>query len=311
MPVVIPKTLPATKVLQEESIFVMNELRAKTQDIRALKIAILNLMPKKIVTETQLLRLLSNTPLQIEVDLITPKTHESKNTSKDHLLKFYEHFDDIKDKYFDGMIITGAPVEHLEFEEVGYWEELTRIMDFCKTNVYSTMFICWGAQAALYHYYGIPKIKLDKKVFGVFEHQILQKEAIVRGFNDTFLIPHSRHTETLLSDVKKHRELSVIAQSDQSGVYLTIDKSKRFVFVSGHAEYERYSLHEEYIRDLNKGLDIDIPKNYYPDNDPEKEPSMNWGAHAYLLFSNWLNYHVYQGSPYDLSELGQYIRQHQ
>lgn len=303
MPVIIPKSLPATITLEKEAVFVMNEFRASSQDIRPLKLVIVNLMPKKIETETQLLRLLSNNPLQIEIDLIAPKTHESKNTPKEHLLKFYETFDDIRHKHYDGCIITGAPVEHLDFEQVDYWRELTEILNFCKTNVYSTMFICWASQAALYYYYGIPKVPMEKKVFGVFEHSILEKKEIVRGFDDIFYIPHSRHTETLSSDIEKIKDLSIIVKSKEAGVYLTMDKNKRFIFVSGHAEYDRFTLDNEYKRDLSKGLDIEMPKNYYPNNDINSKPYMKWRAHSYLLFSNWLNYHVYQDTPYDLSKL--------
>lgn len=303
MPIIIPKDLPSYDILERESVFVMNESRAIHQDIRPLKIAIVNLMPKKIETETQLFRMLANTPLQIDIDLISLSSHESKNTKQEHLLKFYTPFSQIKDNKYDGMIITGAPVEHIKFEEVDYWEELTEIFEFCKTNVHSTMFICWAFQAGLYYYYNIPKYPLDEKLFGVFEHKIINKKSIVRGFDDEFFIPHSRHTTTKVEDVEKIDELEIIAKSDEAGIYMCMCEEKRFIFVSGHAEYDRYTLDEEYKRDLSLNKKINMPKNYYPNNDMNNRPYMNWKAHSNILFTNWLNYHVYQTTPYDIKQI--------
>lgn len=300
MPIIIPKDLPAYNILENESIFLMNEKRAVSQDIRPLKVAILNLMPDKSKTETQLLRMLSNSPLQIEIDFITFSSHESKNTKKEHLEKFYKNFDEIKSKKYDAMIITGAPVENIPFEEVDYWDELKKVFEFCKTNVHSTMFICWAFQAGLYYYYNIPKYPLEKKLFGVFEHDIINKKPIVRGFDDEFYIPHSRHTTTRIEDVEKTQDLEIVAVSKDAGIYMCISKTYDFVFVSGHAEYERYTLDDEYKRDFSLGKNIQIPKNYYPNDNPNNKPYMNWRAHSNLLFTNWLNYHVYQTTPYDI-----------
>lgn len=303
MPVIIPQNLPATETLNQENIFVMHEQRAKSQDIRPLRLAIVNLMPTKVQTETQLLRLLGNTPLQIHVDLIHMASHESKNASEEHLNAFYKNFEDIKHEKYDGMIITGAPVEKLDFQEVNYWEELKNLLDFAKSNVFSTMFICWGAQAALYHYYGVPKVELPKKMFGIFDHAVIARHPIVRGFDDTFFAPHSRHTTCEVAEIQKIPELEIVALSEEAGAYLTISKDQRFVFVSGHSEYDPFVLRDEYERDIKQGLEIDVPKNYYPNNDPSKEPIVRWRGHGNLLFSNWLNYHVYQETPFDLEKL--------
>lgn len=304
MPVVIPEGLPAKEILTNENIFVMNELRAATQDIRPLQIAILNLMPTKIVTETQILRLLSNTPLQIEVDLLCTATYQGKNTPQEHLLSFYKSFDDIKGKRYDGMIITGAPIEHLDFEEVDYWAELVEIMEYTKKNVFSTFHICWAAQAALYYHYGIPKYPLSEKMFGVFEHKVKNRQcAMVRGFDDEFYVPHSRYTTIRKADVEKVGKLKILAESDVAGVYLLATKNGRQVFVTGHSEYDPLTLKAEYQRDLDKGLTIAVPKNYFPGDDPTQEPIVRWRGHASLLFSNWLNYYVYQETPYDLRDL--------
>lgn len=303
MAVVIPKDLPATKILDKENIFVMSEERARTQDIRPLKIAIVNLMPTKIVTETQLLRVLSNTPLQVEIDLIDMKSHKSKNTSLKHLEMFYKNFDDIKHKKYDGMIFTGAPVETFNFDEVNYWDELKEIFDFAEKNVYSSMFICWAAQAALYHYYGINKRDLPEKTFGVFKHKVLRKRPIVRGFDDYFYAPHSRHTQCKIKDINNCDDVELVASSKEAGAYLVTSKDQRKIFVFGHSEYDPNTLRDEFFRDLKNGKKINIPKNYFPDDDPTKKPIVKWRGHGYLLFSNWLNYHVYQGTPFDLEKL--------
>lgn len=304
MPIKIPNLLPATSVLQSENIFVMTETRAVTQDIRPLRIALLNLMPNKIQTETQLARLLGNTPLQIELELIHTKTHESKNTSREHLLSFYKTFDDIKDQNFDGLIITGAPVEHLPFEEVEYWEELCSVMEWSKTHVTSTFHICWGAQAGLYYHYGIEKHPLEKKMFGIFEHRVDHRGAILfRGFDDVFLAPHSRHTGILRSDVEKVPELKILASSEVAGVYAVMTDQGRQVFITGHSEYDGDTLKNEYLRDKSQGLEIDVPVNYFPDDDPSREPPVTWRSHANLLYSNWLNYIVYQTTPYDIKDI--------
>jgi homoserine O-succinyltransferase len=282
----------------------MTETRAMTQDIRPLRIVLLNLMPNKVQTETQLARLLGNTPLQIELELIHTKTHESKNTSKDHLLAFYKTFDDIKDQNFDGMIITGAPVEHLEFEDVEYWDELCGIMEWTKTHVTSTFHICWGAQAGLYYHYGIKKYPLDHKMFGIFEHHVDHKGAILfRGFDDVFLAPHSRHTEVRLEDLRAVPELKILASSDIAGVYAVMTDQGRQVFITGHSEYDADTLKNEYFRDKSQGLDIAVPENYFPNDDPELAPKVTWRSHANLLYSNWLNYIVYQTTPYDITEI--------
>lgn len=304
MPIKIPNRLPARKVLESENIFVMTEKRALHQDIRPLKILILNLMPTKITTETQLMRCLSNTPLQIEIDLLQTATHVSKNTSEDHLRSFYRSFEDIRNERYDGMIITGAPVENMDFEDVDYWPELQKIMKWSKTNVHSTLHICWGAQAALYYYYGIPKHALDKKMFGIFDHKLCDRsEPLVRGFNDIFSAPHSRHTANSLEDIANNKHLKLLAVSDEAGPYLAISKDGRRIFLTGHPEYDADTLAGEYFRDVNKGLEIDIPKNYFEDDDPSKPPVVSWRSHANLLYTNWLNYYVYQTTPYDLNEV--------
>jgi len=301
MPIIIPESLPAFKTLSDENIFIMTEKRAIHQDIRPLKIVILNLMPTKIETETQLLRLLGNIPLQIEIVFIHTQTYESKNISTEHLSSFYKYFKDIKDQEFDGMIITGAPVELLPFEEVDYWDELKEIMDFSASNVTSTLHICWGSQAGLYHHYGIPKYEIDKKIFGVFPHSINNKKAkLFRGFDDVFYVPHSRYTEVRREDIEKIPELEILSESDDAGVYIVASKDGKQIFVSGHAEYDLNTLRSEYLRDISKGLDIAVPKNYFEDDDPSKEPVLRWRGHASLLFSNWLNYYVYQETPYVL-----------
>jgi homoserine O-succinyltransferase len=265
-----------------------------------LRIAILNLMPTKIVTETQILRLIGNSPLQVDVVLLHPKSHVSKNTPQEHLIQFYRHFDDVKDQKFDGLIITGAPVETLEFEEVDYWEELTRIMEWSKTHVFSTFHICWGAQAALYYHYGIPKYPLEKKMFGVFPHRInKQYVKLFRGFDDVFYVPHSRHTTVLRKDIEKVNELEILSESDEAGIYIVMSKDGKQVFITGHSEYDAGTLRNEYLRDKTKGLDIQIPKNYFPNDDETKEPVVSWRGHANLLYTNWLNYYVYQETPYD------------
>ena len=282
----------------------MHEDRAYHQDIRPLKILILNLMPTKIVTETQLLRLLGNSPLQVEFDFIYTASYEPKNTSSEHLVKFYETFQDVKNRRYDGMIITGAPVEQLPFEEVAYWPELCGIFEWAKRHVYSLMMICWGAQAGLYHYYGIPKYALPQKMFGVFEHKVNMKEKILfRGFDDIFYVPHSRHTEVRREDIEKEPLLSILSESDQAGVFAVRDKTNRRLFLTGHAEYDPLTLKGEYDRDVAAGLPINVPDNYYPGNDPSQMPVVRWRSAANLLFSNWLNYHVYQETPYDLSSL--------
>ncbi len=304
MPIKIPNELPAVKTLNEENIFVMTHTRAVNQDIRPLKILILNLMPKKIETETQLSRLLGNSPLQVEIELIHTRSHESKNTSQAHMLSFYKVFDDIKNETFDGMIITGAPVEHLEFEEVEYWDELCEIMEWSKTHVWSTFHICWGAQAALYYHYGIKKYKLDKKLFGVFKHKADYKRAILlRGFDDEFYVPHSRHTTVKREDVEKVSELKILASSDEAGLYAVMTPQGRQIFITGHSEYDGDTLMHEYLRDVTLGRDIDVPKNYFPGDDLTKEPIVNWRSHANLLYSNWLNYFVYQTTPYDITKI--------
>ena len=304
MPIKIPNDLPAVKTLEAENIFVMTETRAITQDIRPLKILLLNLMPKKIETETQLSRLLGNSPLQVDLELIHTKSHKSKNTSAEHLLAFYKTFDDVKDKTFDGMIITGAPVENIPFEEVEYWQELCEIMEWTKTHVHSTFHICWGAQAGLYYHYGINKYPLEKKMFGVFEHKVNYKKSILfRGFDDKFFVPHSRHTTVLEEEIKKVKELKILSTSEEAGVYAVATKRGKQIFITGHSEYDAETLAQEYFRDLEKGLTIEIPKNYFPDNNPKKNPLVTWRSHANLLYSNWLNYFVYQTTPYDLTKI--------
>ncbi|RNB60264.1 homoserine O-succinyltransferase [Brevibacillus gelatini] len=302
MPIKLPDELPAVEVLAHENIFVMKESRAFTQDIRPLKIVILNLMPLKETTETQLLRLLGNTPLQVEIVLLHMSSHTSKNTSEEHLSMFYKTFEEIKDQRFDGMVITGAPVEQLEFSEVTYWEELKQIFDWKLTNVTSTLHICWGAQAGLYHHFGVPKHPLPEKMFGVFPHTLNKKNVkLFRGFDNCFYVPHSRHTENRREDIEKVPELEILSESKEAGVYIVATKDGRQIFVTGHSEYDPTTLQDEYERDRNKGLDIAVPRNYYPDDDPSREPIVTWRAHANLLFSNWLNYYVYQETPYDLN----------
>ena len=304
MPINIPDDLPAYKVLTAENIFVMNQTRATTQRIRPLKILIVNIMPLKITTETQLLRLLSNTPLQLEVELIHMSTHDSKNVPKEHLLTFYKTFKDIKENSYDGMIITGAPVEQMPFEEVDYWKEVSEIFDWARTHVTSTLYICWAAQAGLYHFYGVPKYPLPQKMFGIFKHKVYDHQnPIFRGFDDEFYVPHSRHTEVRKSDIEKVPELTLLSESEESGVYMVMARGGREFFITGHSEYSPYTLDTEYRRDLDKGLPIEMPLNYYRNNDPKKGPLVRWRGHANLLFSNWLNYFVYQQTPYDIREI--------
>lgn len=301
MPLNISDNLPAVKILENENIFVMKEIRAVQQDIRPLQILLLNLMPVKTTTETQILRLLSNTPLQVEITLIYTIMHLSKNTPKEHLDTFYKTFDDISTHKYDGMIITGAPIEHLEFEEVDYWEEMVRIMDWADYHVTSTMFLCWASQAGLYHHYGIPKYMMNEKMFGVFNHKVYNKtNLLVRGFDDEFLAPHSRYTEVRKKDIEKITDLEILADSNEAGIYLVASKNLKRIFITGHSEYDPLTLKSEYERDVNKGLNIKIPKNYYQDNDPKKIQMVKWRSHANLLFSNWLNYCVYQVTPYIL-----------
>ncbi len=302
MPIKIPNDLPAVKTLADENIFVMTETRAITQDIRPLKILLLNLMPKKIETETQFSRLLGNTPLQVELELIHTKSHKSKNVAEEHLLSFYKIFDDVKDNYYDGFVITGAPVEHMPFEEVEYWDELVEIMEWSKTHVHSTLHICWGAQAGLYYHYGINKHQLDEKVFGVFPHKVDYKRSILfRGFDDKFMAPHSRHTTVLREDIEAVPGLRVLASSDEAGVYAIANKKGRQIFITGHSEYDPDTLKNEYLRDLGQGKPIKMPKNYFPGDNAKRAPKVTWRAHANLLFSNWLNYFVYQTTPYDVN----------
>ena len=304
MPIKIPEGLPAGATLEGENIFVMNEFRAEHQDIRPLKIAALNLMPTKITTETQLIRLLSNSSLQIEFTLLQTATHRSTHTSAEHMAAFYKNFDDIRSQNFDGLIITGAPVENLDFDEVNYWDELCEIMEWSRNHVFSTLHICWAAQAGLNFHYGIPKYPLRKKLFGVFEHYaLLPNHPIVRGFDEYFLAPHSRHTEVRESDIAEVPELEVVAKSDLAGAYIIAARDSRMLFVTGHAEYDYDTLANEYFRDKAKGLDIDLPYNYFPGDNPSVKPPNVWRGHANLLFSNWLNYFVYQNTPYNLEEL--------
>ncbi|MBE6968656.1 MAG: homoserine O-succinyltransferase [Ruminococcaceae bacterium] len=304
MPIKIPDQLPAVKVLEDENIFVMTERRAITQDIRPLRILLLNLMPKKIETETQLTRMLGNTPLQIELQLLRTATHASANTSEEHLVSFYKVFDDVKDEMFDGLIITGAPVEKKPFEEVDYWPELCEIMEWSKTHVHSTFHICWGAQAALYYHYGINKIALPEKMFGVFPHtRDYPRSILLRGFDDTFMVPHSRHTSIARADIEAVPEIRILASSEEAGVYAMATAQGRQVFITGHSEYDALTLDAEYRRDIAAGLPIQPPKNYYPDNNPDNPPIVSWRAHGNLLYSNWLNYFVYQTTPYDVSSI--------
>ena len=306
MPIRIPNDLPAAGILQQENIFVMPQDRAVTQDIRPLEIVLLNLMPTKIATETQLSRVLGNTPLQVNLELMHTTSHKSKNVSQEHLLSFYKSFDELKHRKFDGMVITGAPVEHLDFEEVDYWPELCRIMEWSKTNVHSTFHICWGAQAGLYYHYGIQKHPLPEKLFGVFPHQADYKRAILlRGFDDIFWAPHSRHTAVFREDIEAVPELKILASSPKAGVYAVMNKGGRQIFVTGHSEYDADTLRTEYLRDKNLGLPIAVPENYFPDDDDTRDPVVRWRSHANLLFSNWLNYFVYQTTPYDIMHVGE------
>jgi len=304
MPLNLPDKIPAIDLLKQENIFVMNTERASTQDIRPLKMLILNLMPIKITTETDLIRLLSNTPLQIEVDFLKLNSHTPKNTPIEHLKAFYRPFSEVREQTYDGMIITGAPVETISFKEVTYWEEITGVFDWARTHVTSTFFICWAAQAGLYHYYNVPKHALDKKMFGVFSHKVLEPlNPIFRGFDDEFFVPHSRHTTILRSDLEKVPELTILSESPDAGVYLVMGRNGREFFVTGHSEYSPNTLDEEYKRDLAKGLDIELPCNYYKNDNPAERPIVRWRGHANLLFSNWLNYFVYQETPYNISEI--------
>ncbi len=306
MPIQIPNDLPAAEVLKQENIFVMPETRAVRQDIRPLEIVLLNLMPTKIVTETQLSRVLGNTPLQVRLELMHTQSHISKNTPQDHLLTFYKSFDELKHRKFDGMVITGAPVEMMDFEQVDYWPELCQIMEWSKTHVHSTFHICWGAQAGLYYHYGIKKHILPDKLFGVFPHQADYKRSILlRGFDDTFYVPHSRHTTVYREDIEQVPGLKIIASSPETGVYAVMNKEGRQIFVTGHSEYDADTLKKEYLRDKALGLPIDVPKNYFPNDDDTQDPMVRWRGHGNLLFSNWLNYFVYQTTPYDIVSIGQ------
>lgn len=306
MPIQIPNDLPAAETLKNENIFVMNQTRAQTQHIRPLEIVLLNLMPTKIVTETQLSRVLGNTPLQVHLELMMISSHKSKNTPEEHLLSFYKTFDELKERKFDGMVITGAPVENLPFEEVDYWDELVRIMEWSKTHVHSTFHICWAAQAGLYYHYGIQKRPLPEKLFGVYRHHADYKRAILlRGFDDTFWAPHSRHTTIDRADVEAVPGLKILASSDEAGVYIIMNKEGRQIFVTGHSEYDPDTLEREYLRDKAQGLPIHVPVNYYPNDDDTKPPIVRWRGHGNLLYSNWLNYFVYQTTPYDIMAVGQ------
>ena len=301
MPINIPDRLPAAKVLDEENIFFLRQKKAMRQDVRPLEILIMNLMPDRVTTETQLLRLVGNTPIQTEITLIHPKTHTCKHTEKDHLITFYKHFDDVKNRKFDGLIITGAPVENMEFEEVDYWNELKEVMDWSKKNVTSTLHICWAAQAGLYHHFGIEKHKLNEKMFGVFEHKKPDfPYKLLRGFDDTYFVPHSRYTEVRRSDISKVKNLEIISESKESGVYIVKTKWGKQIFVTGHSEYDPTTLKNEYDRDIKKGLKVSVPRNYYPNDDPTKKPIVKWRSHAHLLFANWMNYYVYQQTAFDL-----------
>ena len=305
MPIRIPNDLPAAEILQQENIFVMTHTRAITQDIRPLELVVLNLMPTKIATETQLTRLLGNTPLQVHLELMHTTSHESKNVTPEHLLSFYKSFDELKDRKFDGMVITGAPVEQMRFEEVDYWDELCEIMEWSKTHVHSTFHICWGAQAGLYYHFGIQKHNLPKKLFGVYPHHADYKRSILlRGFDDTFYVPHSRHTTVCREDIEAVPELKILASSEQAGVYAVMSKEGHQIFITGHAEYDPLTLEAAYLRDKKLGKPISVPENYYPDDDDTKPPIVRWRGHANLLFSNWLNYFVYQTTPYDIMTIG-------
>jgi homoserine O-succinyltransferase/O-acetyltransferase len=304
MPVIIPDTLPAKNILEGENIFIMGENRALHQDIRPLKIAILNLMPTKIATETQLLRLLGNTPLQVEITLLHMDSHESKNTPQDHLLNHYHSFEDVQDSKFDGLVITGAPVEQLPFEEVDYWPELCEVLKWKETNVFSTLHICWGAQAGLYHRYGIPKYPLLEKMFGIFHHRVMvNHDPLLRGFDDEFVAPHSRHTEIRAEDIAQIPDLRLMAISEEAGIYMVASQNGRDIYITGHSEYDPLTLKSEYDRDVQKGLPIAIPKYYFPNDDPTREPLIRWRGHANLLYSNWLNYTIYETTPYNIMQI--------
>lgn len=304
MPLNLQKNLPAIELLKKEHIFVMDSLRAAEQDIRPLRVVVLNLMPLKITTETDLVRLLSNTPLQVELDFMKIKAHTPKNTPIEHMQEFYKDFDDMEEDYYDGMIITGAPVEQMEFEEVNYWEEVTRIFNWASTHVTSTLYICWAAQAGLYHFFGIPKYDLPKKMFGVFRHTVREPQLpIFRGFDDEFYVPHSRHTEIRRSDVMKADGLKLLSESEESGVYMAMSRGGREFFITGHSEYSPYTLNDEYVRDVNKGLPMAVPRNYYRNDDPAQGPVVRWRGHANLLFTNWLNYYVYQETPFHIEDI--------
>ena len=304
MPIKIPESLPARATLESENIFTITEHRAVTQDIRPLRILLLNLMPTKIVTETQLARLLGNSPLQIELELIMTTSRESRNTSREHMLSFYKTFDDVRDQHFDGMVITGAPVEQMEFEQVDYWDELCAIMEWSKTHVTSTFHICWGAQAGLYYHFGIRKIPLEKKLFGVFEHTVERRSSmLLRGFDDTFFVPHSRHTTISRADVEAVPQLKILASSPEAGIYAIATDKGRQIFITGHSEYDAETLRLEYERDKKAGLPIDVPKNYFPDDDDTKPPRVTWRSHANLIYANWLNYYVYQRTPYIIDDI--------
>ena len=305
MPIKIPNSLPARTTLEGENIFVMTEYRAIHQDIRPLKLLILNLMPTKIATETQLLRKLSNTPLQIQVELLQTVSHDAQNVDRSHLESFYTSYDQVKDKYYDGLVITGAPVENMDYESVDYWEELCQIMAWSKTHVHSTLHICWGAQAGLYYHYGIPKYALPQKVFGVFDHKVLKPSSpLFRGFDDRFYAPHSRHTEVLEGDIRKVPNLEVLAVSEEVGVFAVKTEDSRQFFLLGHLEYDRDTLAQEYWRDVDRGLDIQVPRHYFPQDDPTQAPIVRWRSAGQLIYTNWLNYYVYQTTPYDLTDLG-------
>ena len=305
MPIKIPNELPAVKTLENENIFVMTEKRAITQDIRPLKILILNLMPTKVDTETQLSRLLGNSPLQVEIELIKTRTYKSKNVSEDHLLAFYKEFPDIRENFYDGMIITGAPVEKMPFEEVEYWDELVEIMEWTKTHVHSTFHICWGAQAGLYYHFGVNKYMMEEKLSGVYAHTVDYKNSILfRGFDDVFYVPHSRYTTVLREDIEKVKELKILSTSEKAGVYAVATKNGKQIFITGHSEYDAGTLNKEYVRDKNAGINPNVPENYFPNDDDTRPPLLTWRAHATLLFSNWLNYFVYQTTPYDIVEIG-------
>ena len=304
MPIKIPNKLPAASILERENIFFMTETRALAQDIRPLKVLFLNLMPIKIDTETQFARVLGNTPLQIDLELIAPTSHNSKNTPAEHMLAFYKTFEDVKDNFYDGLIITGAPVEHLAFEDVDYWPELCEIMKWSRTHVYSTLHICWGAQAGLYYHFGIPKVAMEKKLSGIYRHTLESRNTMLfRGFDDTFSVPHSRYTTIERKDVEKVPGLRILASSENAGIYAVAGEKGRQIFLLGHAEYDADTLKKEYVRDVKAGINPHIPENYFPDNDPEKEPVTSWRSSAHLLYGNWINYYVYQGTPYDITKI--------